>query len=53
MKLLRCKLCHGEMDIIGNSRAVFKKVKCMKCGYTNAAEKPTPEVLIIRKRKSE
>lgn len=55
MKLLRCKLCHGEMDIIGNPKAVFKKVKCRKCSYTNAVEKEKiePEVIVIRKRQSE
>ena len=52
MKLLKCKLCHGEVDIIGNHRAVLKKIKCLKCNYTNSEEKEqkAPEVLIIRKK---
>lgn len=52
MKLLRCKLCHGEVDIIGNNRAVNKIIKCRKCQYTNVQdkEKNTPEIFIIRKK---
>jgi len=51
MKLLRCKLCSGEIDIINNNRAINKKVKCRKCGFSNLkekeAEKPT-EVVVIK-----
>lgn len=52
MKLLRCALCDGEADIIGNYKSVFKKVKCRKCNYTNSntKEKPMPEVVIIKKK---
>jgi len=55
MKLLRCKLCKGEVDVIGNERAVQKKIKCLKCGYSNAKDtnnsvRKEPEVVIIRKR---
>jgi uncharacterized Zn finger protein len=52
MKLLKCKLCSGEMEIVGNERAINKKVKCLKCGYTNVGEpeRKGPEVLVIRKR---
>lgn len=50
MKLLKCKLCLGEVDIIGNERAMNKKVKCRKCGFTNENENKGPEVLVIRKR---
>lgn len=51
MKFLRCKLCRGEMDIIGNERTINKKVKCTKCGFTNENEKQkTPEIIIMRKR---
>ena len=52
MKLLKCKLCHGEVDIVGNERAIHKKVKCRACGYSNENEKAhrEPEVVIIRKR---
>lgn len=52
MKLLRCKLCRGEMDVINNERAVNKQVKCRQCGYTNEndQERKGPEVVIIRKR---
>ena len=52
MKLLRCKSCRGEVEIIGNERAVNKKIKCLNCGFTNAdvVDKKEPEVLVIRKR---
>ena len=52
MKLLKCKLCYGEMEIVGNERAVNKKVKCLKCGYinTNESERKRPEVVVIKKR---
>lgn len=56
MKLLRCKLCRGEMDIVGNEHAVNKKVKCRNCGYNNLdepAEKKGPEVIIRPKRPSQ
>ena len=54
MKLLRCKYCRGEVEIIGNERAINKKVRCTKCGFTNAdaTDKKEPEVLVIRKRTS-
>lgn len=52
MKLLKCRTCRGEIDIIGNERAINKKVKCRQCGFNNETEveKKAPEVLIIRKR---
>lgn len=52
MKLLRCKLCHGEVDIIGNYRSIVKKIKCQKCHYTNSQEKEKvmPEVVVLRKK---
>jgi hypothetical protein len=52
MILLKCKLCNGEMDIVGGEHAVNKKVRCRKCGYNNVdfLEKKEPEVVIIRKR---
>lgn len=55
MKLLRCKFCRGEIDIVGNEYAINKKVKCNKCGFTNidVPDKKEPEVMIIRKRSSQ
>lgn len=50
MKFLKCKICLGEIDIIGNDRAINKKIKCCKCGYSNSTETRGPEVVIIRKR---
>jgi hypothetical protein len=52
MKLLRCKFCAGEMDIIGNERTINKKVKCRKCNFSNETEleRKSPEVMFVRKR---
>lgn len=51
MKLLKCKLCSGEVEIIGNLRLINKKVKCTKCGFTNEEKQNYPEVVVIRKKK--
>ncbi|CAB4196984.1 hypothetical protein UFOVP1290_504 [uncultured Caudovirales phage] len=51
MKLLKCKLCSGEVDIIGTEHSVNKKIKCTKCGYSNTeSNKVEPEILIIRRK---
>lgn len=52
MKLLRCLLCRGEMDIVGGERSIHKKVKCRECGFTNENEpqRKMPEVVVIKKR---
>lgn len=49
MKLLKCLMCNGEIDIVGAERAVSKKTKCRKCGFTNHEEKVAPEVIIRRR----
>lgn len=51
MKLLKCKICDGEIDIIGGEYAINKIVQCQKCGFTNEKELKYPEVVIIRKSK--
>ena len=57
MKLLKCKLCRGEMEIIGNVRAINKKVKCKNCKYTNQSKHAhthrEPEIVVIHKRTEE
>lgn len=50
MKLLKCLLCNGEADIIGNEFAVNKIIRCQRCGYSNNTPKKEPEVVIIKKR---
>ncbi len=52
MKLLRCKYCRGEIDIVGNEHSINKKVKCQQCNFTNAdvVDHKEPEVVIIKKR---
>ena len=52
MKLLRCKLCKGEMDIVAGEHAINKKVRCRSCGYNNVdvPDKKSPEIVILRKR---
>lgn len=51
MKLLKCKLCGGEVDIINNHKAVNKIIKCRKCGYSNnkIKSKKVTEIVIIKK----
>jgi DNA replicative helicase MCM subunit Mcm2 (Cdc46/Mcm family) len=49
MKLLKCKLCNGEVDVVNNDRSVNRKVKCRKCGSGTEQEKG-PEVMVIRRR---
>ena len=51
MKLLKCKVCKGEIDIVGNERVINKKVKCRQCGFSN--EDKAPEVFVIRKKNTE
>ncbi len=52
MKLLKCIICGGEVELIDDSGEVLKKTKCQKCGFaTGQFEPKTPEVLIIRKKK--
>lgn len=52
MRLLKCKLCMGEVDFISGEHSVNRKVKCRKCGYTNENENENkgPEVFVVRKR---
>ena len=50
MRLLKCKLCGGECEFVGNEHTVQRKVRCLQCGFNNLdEEKKGPEV-IIRKR---
>lgn len=53
MELLRCRVCDGEMDIVGAESAINKKVKCRKCGFNNinSSANKMPEVVIINKRR--
>jgi len=50
MIFLVCKLCNGECNIIANERAIHKKIKCNKCGFSNVIERKEPEIVIIKKR---
>jgi DNA-directed RNA polymerase subunit RPC12/RpoP len=54
MKILKCVICGGEVDIINDDRSINKKIKCRKCGFTNfsAKENKEPEIFVIKKRKS-
>ena len=52
MKLLKCKICKGEIEIIGSEHSINKKIKCTKCGFNNLKEPQNvmPEVIVVRKR---
>jgi len=51
MKLLKCVICMGEVDFVGDEHSINRKVKCRKCGFTNDVhDSKGPEVVVIRKR---
>ena len=50
MKILKCIICGGEVDIINSDRSSNKKIKCKKCGFSNHAETKEPEIIVLRKR---
>lgn len=51
MKLLKCRVCGGEVDIIDSDRSVNKKIKCLKCGFSNDdLPQKKPEIVIMKKR---
>lgn len=54
MKFLKCKICMGEVDLVGTERSINRKTKCRGCGHTNELVKETKaadvEVFHIRKR---
>lgn len=50
MKLLRCKLCSGEVEIIGGEHSVNKKIRCTECQYSNQTESKEPEIFYIKKK---
>jgi hypothetical protein len=56
MKLLKCKLCGEECDLIGNEHQIERKIKCYQCNYnaasndTNTGDKNNSEVIIMRRR---
>jgi uncharacterized Zn finger protein len=57
MKLLKCKICMGEVDLIGTERSINRKTKCRSCGLTNDSPKETTrtadvEVITIHRRRS-
>jgi hypothetical protein len=51
MEFVRCILCKGELVFTNHEKAVFKKVKCLDCGFCNSnqTKKQAPEVIVIRK----
>lgn len=51
MKILRCIICNGEVELVTEDRSTNKKVRCSKCGFTNCTTNvKEPEIFIIRKR---
>jgi DNA-directed RNA polymerase subunit RPC12/RpoP len=51
MKILKCIICNGEIEIVNNDGSIFKKVKCRKCGFNNLSKKigKYPEIIIRKK----
>lgn len=53
MKLLKCKVCGGEVEIINNDRSVNKKIKCLDCGFNNIDENTSKKIeIVVLKRRS-
>ena len=52
MKILKCIICSGEVDILYDDRSSNKKIKCKICGFTNCSTKEPkdPEIVIIRRK---
>jgi len=48
MKILKCCLCDGELEIIGDKYEINKKIKCRDCGFSNDTKQKEPEVFIRR-----
>jgi hypothetical protein len=54
MKILKCIICKGEVELVSEDRSTNKKVRCSKCGFTNCTTTTNvkePEILVIRRRK--
>lgn len=53
MKLLRCKICSGEVDIFGTNKSISKRIKCKKCGFNNFKDfkqnNKSAEIIFIKK----
>jgi len=52
MKILKCIVCGGEVDILEYNGSVNKKIVCRCCGFTNSqvSKKKEPEIVVIRRR---
>jgi len=55
MKILRCIICNGEVDILDSNETINKKIKCRKCGFTNGQiyKQKEPEIVVIRRKHNE
>lgn len=51
MKLLKCKVCSGEVNIVGNERAVKKKIQCTQCGFNNLEDQEKKPIIIMKRRR--
>lgn len=50
MKLLKCKICSGEVEIHNSGKSVLKKIKCKKCGFNNFKDfNKSAEIIVIKK----
>jgi transcriptional regulator NrdR family protein len=56
MKILKCIMCKGEVDIVNSDSSsnnkIKCKIKCKKCGFTNINIKTIkePEIVVIKKK---
>lgn len=47
MSILKCLICQGEVEIIGNLDEFTKKIRCLGCGFENC---PKKEIVVYKKR---
>ena len=48
LTFLKCIICKGEVEIIGNIFGTHKKTRCLSCGHTN--ESRQADIEVIRKK---
>lgn len=49
---LKCLICEeSKLQLLENNLSMFKKIKCLSCGFSNERKEVEIEVLMERKEK--
>lgn len=56
MRILKCRMCCGEMELAPGEHGIVRHARCIECGYSGNVtsadeEKNEPEVVVIRKKR--